>query len=121
MSTDRRGGQNEEQVRSGEFGADRRFDPESLYAVIASSESAEKAAAAMRVFVRHGDGAALGRAIVIYAQGAKARGQKIENVLAELNKLSHDQHERYSHDGELLKPTEMKKLVLRAVLEAFES
>ena len=121
MSTDRRGPQNDATVRSGEFGADRRFDPESLFEVIASSESGEKAAAAMRVFVRHGDGEALGKAIGIYAQAARARGQKVENVLAELNKLSHDQHERYSHDGELLKPTEMKKLVLRAVLEAFES
>ena len=121
MSTDRRGQHNEATLRSGEYSADRRFDPESLFEVIASPESAERAAEAMRVFVKRGDSTALEQAIAIYARSARARGQKIENVLAELNKLSHEQHERYSHDGELLKPSQLKKLVLQTVLEAFES
>jgi hypothetical protein len=115
------GQQNEEVLRSGEFSADRRFNPDSLFEVIASSESAHQAAEAMRVFIRHGDAAALEQAIAIYARSARARGQKIENLLAELNALSHQQHERYSHDGELLKPSQLKRLVLRTVLEAFES
>lgn len=113
--------QNQGLMRSGEYSADRRFDPESLFEVIANTESAEQAANAMQQFVARGDGAALEQAIAIYARSARAQGKKIENILAELNALSHRQHERYSHDGELLKPTDMKKLVLKTVLEAFES
>src|SRR5687767_5197282 len=121
MSTDGRGGQEEATLRSGEFSADKRFDPESVFEIVAASESAEQASEAMRVFIQIGDGAALELAIAIYARAAKARGQRIENILAELNKLSHEQHERYSHDGELLKPTQLKRLALRSVLEAFET
>jgi hypothetical protein len=47
-------------MRSGEYSADRRFDPESLFEVIANTESAEQAANAMQQFVARGDGAALG-------------------------------------------------------------
>lgn len=111
--------QNAEMLRSGEFSADRRFDPESLFKVIASSESADRAAEAMRTFVIQGDRGALEQAIAIYARSARARGQKIENILADLNALSQQHHVRYSHDGELLAPSETKKLVLRTVLEAF--
>jgi hypothetical protein len=122
MSTDGRGRrQDENTIRSDGSATDGRYNPESLFEVIASSDSAEQASEAMRVFIQKGDGAALEQAIAIYARAAKARGQKIENILAELNKISHDQHERYSHDGELLKPTQLKKLVLRTVLEAFET
>ena len=108
-------------LRSGEYSADKRFDPESLFEVVASSESAERAAEAMRAFNQQNDRAVLQEAIAVYARSARARGQRIENILAELNKLSHEQQGRYSHDGELLTPSEMKKLVLRTVLEAFES
>ena len=108
-------------LRSGEFSGDRRFDPESLFQAVASARNAEQAAEAMRAFIAKGDGDALQQAIAIYARSARARGQRIENVLAELNFLSQLHQERYSHDGELLKPSELKKLVLRTVLEAFES
>jgi hypothetical protein len=122
MSTDgRERRQNQGLMRSGEYSADRRFDPESLFEVIATAESAEQAAHAMQKFVERRDGSALEQAIAIYARSARAQGKNIENILAELNALSHRQQERYSHDGELLKPTDMKKLVLRTVLEAFES
>ena len=56
--------QSEEMLRSGEFSADRRFDPESLFKVIASTESADRAAEAMRMFVIQGDREALEQAIV---------------------------------------------------------
>ena len=111
--------QNQELLRSGEYSADRRFDPESLFKAIASSESADQAAEAMRTFVLQGDRPALQQAIATYARSARARGQKIENILADLNALSQQQHVRYSHDGELLEPSETKKLVLQTVLEAF--
>lgn len=71
------------------------------------------------MFVIQGDREALEQAIAIYARSARARGQKIENILADLNAVSQQQHVRYSHDGELLAPSETKKLVLRTVLEAF--
>jgi hypothetical protein len=121
MSRDGQRDRRQDLQRSGEYSADRRFDPESLFEVIASTDSAEQAANAMQKFVQRGDGAALEQAIAIYARSGRARGQKVENILAELNALSHQQHERYTHDGELLKPSELKKLVLRTVLEAFES
>jgi hypothetical protein len=113
-------GKREELFRSGEFSADKRFDPESLFEVMASAESTAQAAEAMRVFMERGDCGALEEAIAVYARSARARGQKIENILAELNALS-AHHGRYSHDGQLLAPSELKKLVLRTVLEGFES
>lgn len=109
----------EEMLRSGEYSADKRFDPESLFEVIATAESIDRAREAMRTFVLQGDREALEQAIAIYARSARARGQKIENILADLNELSQQQRLRYSHDGELLAPSETKKLVLRTVLEAF--
>lgn len=122
MSSDgQQPGRREELFRSGEFSADKRFDPESLFQVMASAESTAQAAEAMRVFMERGDCAALEQAIAVYARSARVRGQKIENILADLNALSQAHRGRYSHDGRLLAPTELKKLVLKTVLQAFES
>ena len=105
--------------RSGEFSVDRRFDPESLFEVVAQAESAEQAAEAMREFIARGDRERLTEAVAIYTRSARARGQTMENILAELNTLSARHHGRYNHDGKLLEPSELKKLVLRAVFDSF--
>lgn len=106
--------------RSGDFSGDHRFDPEAVFEVVAEAESAEQAASAMRVFIARGDADALSQAIAIYTRSARARGQTVEKILAELNVLSARERGRYDHDrGKLLEPTELKKLVLRSVLEGF--
>jgi hypothetical protein len=105
--------------RSGDFSGDDRFDPNSLFQVVASAENAEQAASAMSQFVDRGDEEALRQAIAIYTRSARARGRTIEQVLAELNALSARRHERYDHGGKLLEPSRLKQLVLQTVLDGF--
>ena len=105
--------------RSGDYSEDGRFDPNSLFQVIASAENADQAASAMSQFINRGDEDALRQAIAIYTRSARARGQTIENVLAELNVLSANQRERYDHSGKLLEPSRLKQLVLQTVLSGF--
>ena len=105
--------------RTGDFSDDGHFNPDSLFDVIAQAENAEQATQAMRLFVAQGDADALKQAIALYTRSARARGRTIENVLAELNVLSARQHYRYNHQGKLLEPSELKKLVLGSVLEGF--
>ena len=106
-------------ARSGDFSVDRRFDPNALFDVVAEADSAEQATEAMRQFIARGDNDALSQAIAIYIRSARARGKSRENVLAELNLLSARQHERYDHQGKLLEPSELKKLVLKSVFDGF--
>lgn len=106
--------------RSGELGGDGRFDQNALFDVIAKTDSTEQATSAMRKFVSEGNEDALRRAIAIYVRTARARGKSIENVLADLNALSDQQHGRYALAGRLLQPTELKRLVLETVLRGFE-
>lgn len=105
--------------RSGNFSSDKRFDPDSLFEVIAAAESADQATSAIRQFVAEGKEDALKQAIAIYTRSARARGKSIENVLADLNGLTDQRHERYARTGQLLAPSELKKLVLTTVLEGF--
>ena len=106
-------------ARSGDFSVDQRFDPEALFEVVADADNAQQAAEAMRTFIARGDSDALAKAIAIYTRAARARGKSMENVLAELNMLSALQQERYNHQGKLLEPSELKKLVLRTVFDSF--
>ena len=112
--TDRRN-----QHRSGDFSADGRFDPNSLFDGIASAENAEQAASAMSQFIERGNEDDLRQAIAIYTRSARARGHTIEQVLAELNAISARRQERYNHGGRLLEPSRLKQLVLQTVLAGF--
>lgn len=107
--------------RSGDYSADGRFDPNAVFDVVASTDSAEQATSAMRRFIDEGNADALRQAIAIYTRSARARGKGIENVLAELNVLSGQQRGRYALAGRLLEPTALKRLVLEAVLEGFRA
>ena len=73
----------------------------------------------MRQFLTQGNPDELRQAIAIYTRSARVHGKSVENVLAELNGLTDAQHGRYDHTGELLAPSQLKKLVLRTVLEGF--
>ncbi len=106
--------------RSGDFSGDGHFDPNALFDVIAKTDSTEQATSAMKKFIAEGNGDALRRAIAIYVRSARARNKSIENVLAELNVLSDQQHGRYALAGKLLQPTELKRLVLETVLRGFD-
>ena len=106
--------------RRGEPGGDGSFDPNALFDVIAKTDSTEQATTAMRRFVAEGNADTLRRAIAIYVRSARARGKSIENVLAELNALSDQQHGRYALAGKLLQPSELKRLVLVTVLQGFD-
>lgn len=114
--TDRR---RTERPRSGSYSADRRFDPDELFDVIASAENKDQATEAMSLFILEGDHDNLRQAIAIYTRSARARGKSVENVLADLNSLTDRHRERYAHTGELLAPTQLKKLVLSTVFEGF--
>ena len=105
--------------RSGNYSSDKRFDPNELFDVIASAPNANHATDAMRMFLAQGNPDELRQAIAIYTRSARANGKSIENVLADLNSLTDAQHWRYDHTGELLAPSQLKKLVLRTVLEGF--
>lgn len=115
------GAERRDPVRSGDFSADRRFDPNSLFQALASAENAEQAASAMSQFIERSDEEQLRQAIAIYTRSARARGRTIENVLAELNALSAKQHERYDRGGKLLEPSRLKQLVLQVVLSGFDT
>lgn len=108
-----------ERPKSGSYSADKRFDPDELFDVIAVSESTEQATHAIARFVTDGDASQLRQAIAIYTRSARARGKSVENVIAELNVLIDHRRERYAHTGELLAPTQLKKLVLSTVFEGF--
>lgn len=105
--------------RSGNFSSDKRFDPDELFDVIASAPNAQRAQDAMRLFLTQGNPDELRQAIAIYTRSARAEGKSVENILAELNGLTDAHHGRYDHTGELLAPSQLKKLVLRTVLEGF--
>lgn len=105
--------------RSGNFSADKRFDPDELFDVIASASNAEHASHAMRMFMAQGNPDELRQAIAIYTRSARAEGKPVEKILAELNGLTDTHHGRYDHTGELLAPSQLKKLVLKTVLEGF--
>jgi hypothetical protein len=105
--------------RSGDFSGDRRFDADSLFDVIATTDNAEQATEAIRSFVAKGDEESLTRAIAIYTRSARARGKSVENVLAELNVLTDRQHSRYKEVSLLLEPSDLKQLVLQTVLNGF--
>ena len=105
--------------RSGDFSGDVRFDPNSLFDVIATTDNAEQATEAIRSFIAEGDEESLKQAIAIYTRSARARGKSVENVLAELNVLTDRQHSRYKPVEYLLEPSELKQLVLKTVLEGF--
>jgi hypothetical protein len=105
--------------RSGDFSGDRRFDPDALFDVIATTDNAEQATEAIRSFIAEGDEESLKRAIAIYTRSARARGKSVENVLADLNGLTDQQHGRYKSVGHLLEPSELKQLVLKTILEGF--
>ena len=106
--------------RSGDYSSDGRFDPNALFDVVASADNADQATSAMRRFIAEGNADSLRTAIAIYVRSARARGKSVENVLAELNVLSDQQHGRYALAGRLLQPTELKRLVLETVLEGFD-
>ena len=108
-----------ERPRSGNYSADRRFDPDELFDVIASAESKDQAKEAISRFILEGNPDHLRQAIAIYTRSARARGKSVENVLADLNSLTDQHQERYAHTGELLAPSQLKKLVLSTVFEGF--
>ena len=107
--------------RSGDHSGDGRFDPNALFDVVASAENADQATSAMRRFIAEGNADSLRQAIAIYVRSARARGKSVENVLAELNELSAQQHGRYALEGKLLQPSQLKRLVLETVLDGFDA
>ena len=109
----------ERNERSGNFSADNRFDPNELFEVIASAPNAEQAEQAMRAFIAHGNPDELRDAIALYTRSARASGKSVENILADLNGMTDRNQRRYDHSGELLAPSQLKKLVLDTVLRGF--
>jgi acetyl esterase/lipase len=109
----------ERNERSGNFSADNRFDPDELFEVIASAPNADHADQAMRAFMAHGNPDELRSAIALYTRSARASGKSVENILAELNGMTDRQQGRYDHSGELLAPSQLKRLVLDTVLRGF--
>ena len=105
--------------RSGEYSTDGRFDPNELFDVIASATSSAQASSAISEFILKGEPETLKQAIAVYVRSARARGQSVENVLGELNVITDKHQGRYQTSGKLLEPSELKKLMLQAVLEGF--
>ena len=104
-------------VRSGDFSRDPAFDPDELFEVIGREENADRVSAAMRHFLMRGDGAAFERAVATFVRSARVRAEPIEQVLALLIELAGEREGvAYPHDWT---PTDLRRLVLRAVLLAF--
>jgi hypothetical protein len=103
--------------RSGDFSNDPTLDPEQLFEVFGRDENADRISEAMRVFLARRDVAAFERAVAIFIQSARARGEPVERVLAVLIELAEAREGvRHPHDRTV---TDMRRLVLRAVLLAF--
>ena len=103
--------------RSGDFSEDPTFDPEQLFQVIGHEENAERVSEAMRAFLARQDVPAFERAIAVFIRSARARGAPVERVLAVLIELTEEREGvRHPHDRSA---TDMRRLVLRAVLLAF--
>jgi hypothetical protein len=103
--------------RSGDFSHDPTFDPEQLFRVIGREENAERVSEAMRAFLVRQDVPAFERAVAVFIRSARARGDAVERVLAVLIGLTEAREGvRHPHDRS---GTDMRRLVLRAVLLAF--
>jgi hypothetical protein len=104
-------------ARSGDASQDPTFNPEQLFQVIGREEDAARVSEAMRVFLARQDVAAFERAVAVFIRSARARGEPVERVLAVLIELTEAREGvRIRHDRTV---TDMRRLVLRAVLLAF--
>jgi hypothetical protein len=104
-------------ARSGDFSHDPTLDPDQLFQVIGREESVERVSDAMRAFLASGDMATFERAVAVFIRSARARGEPVERVLAVLVELVEEREGvAYPHDWT---PTDLRRLVLRAVLLAF--
>jgi hypothetical protein len=104
-------------ARSGDFSHDPALDPDQLFQVIGREESVERVSGAMRAFLARGDTATFERAVAVFVRSARARGEPVERVLAVLIELAGEREGVAApHDWT---PTDLRQLVLRAVLLAF--
>lgn len=94
--------------------------PSAIHRQLTQPDSIEAAAAAMTLFLAHGDRHAFQDAVAIYCTAARERTEEVETVIATLCCVGADLEGPNSRDQELLlRPSEMHQLILGGILRAF--
>jgi len=117
MATSRRSGERRQTERSGDYSSDPRFDPEARFEVITAAKSANDILRAMRRFVEEESGDQFAEAVAVYVRSARARGDAVEHVLANLNAVA-DRFQKKTV-GSVSDPGSLYQPLMRGLLLAF--
>jgi hypothetical protein len=93
--------------------------PPTIQRELTQPESAERAVAAMKLFIEKGDTETFKHAVAIYCTGACERKEEVQTVLGALCRLAADLEGPRPAEAALRAPSEIHSLIFAGILRAF--